>query len=214
MKKRKSEHHCSIQHIRISLDTKFQLKQTTLIFWNQIYPKRVVWSETNIEHHHRIQYIRITSPGIEFHVKQTIWFFLTKCTQMVSFGLKQKKLNHGWGNVSMVETDKLAISEIYTKYATERICLFWSLFLCKRNSDNEKISATFSFIRTLYYLTNAGYHYCTTSFIKAWTHVLRRFKSCSRWWESLIMVPVAFIGQPYHKNNSSSSSPSSMFLGV
>ena len=41
MKKRKSEHHCSIQHIRISLDTKFQLKQTTLIFWNQIYPKRV-----------------------------------------------------------------------------------------------------------------------------------------------------------------------------
>ena len=26
----------------------------------------------------------------------------------------------------------------------------------------------------------SSYHYCTTSFIKAWTEVLRRFKSCSR----------------------------------
>ena len=40
------------------------------------------------------------------------------------------------------------------------------------------------------------YHYCTTSFNKAWTHVLCRFKSCSQhikdswWWESLTMVPV------------------------
>ena len=40
-----------------------------------------------------------------------------------------------------------------------------------------------------------GYHYCTTSFIKAWIQVLPRFKSCSRsvgdsrWWGSLIMVP-------------------------
>ena len=24
----------------------------------------------------------------------------------------------------------------------------------------------------------SGYHYCTYSFIKTWTHVLRRFKSC------------------------------------
>ena len=38
------------------------------------------------------------------------------------------------------------------------------------------------------------YHYCTTSFNKAWTQVLRRFKSCSRrvgdsrWWGSLTMV--------------------------
>ena len=41
----------------------------------------------------------------------------------------------------------------------------------------------------------SGYHYCTTSFIKTWTQVLRRFKSCSRrvgdsrWWGSLTMVP-------------------------
>ena len=41
----------------------------------------------------------------------------------------------------------------------------------------------------------SGYHYCTTSFKKAWIQVLRRFKSCSRrvgdsrWWGSLTMVP-------------------------
>ena len=40
-----------------------------------------------------------------------------------------------------------------------------------------------------------GYHYCTTSFNKVWTQVLRRFKSCSRrvgdsrWWGSLKIVP-------------------------
>ena len=42
----------------------------------------------------------------------------------------------------------------------------------------------------------SGYHYCPTSFNKAWIQVLRRFKSCSRrvgdlrWWGSLTMVPV------------------------
>ena len=40
----------------------------------------------------------------------------------------------------------------------------------------------------------SGYHYCTTSFNKAWTQVLHRFKSCSQrvgdswWWGSLTMV--------------------------
>ena len=40
----------------------------------------------------------------------------------------------------------------------------------------------------------SGYHYFTTSFNKAWTQVLRRFKFCSwrvgdsRWWESLTVV--------------------------
>ena len=69
----------------------------------------------------------------------------------------------------------------------------------------------------------SSYHYCTTSLTKAWTQVLRRFKSCSRrvgdsrWWGSLAMVPAGnkatpFVGQPYHKNNSSSSSSSSSFF--
>ena len=41
----------------------------------------------------------------------------------------------------------------------------------------------------------SGYHYCTTSSIKAWTQVPHRFKFCSRrvgnlrWWGSLSMVP-------------------------
>ena len=41
----------------------------------------------------------------------------------------------------------------------------------------------------------SGYHYCITSFIKTWTQVLHRFKSCSQhvgdsqWWRSLTMVP-------------------------
>ena len=41
----------------------------------------------------------------------------------------------------------------------------------------------------------SGYHYCTTSFNKAWIQVLRKLKSCSRrvgylrWWESLKMFP-------------------------
>ena len=41
----------------------------------------------------------------------------------------------------------------------------------------------------------SGYHYCTTSFKKAWSQVLRRFKSRLwsvgdwRWWRSLTIVP-------------------------
>ena len=44
-------------------------------------------------------------------------------------------------------------------------------------------------------LCNYGYHYCITSFNKAWIQVMCRFKSCSRrvgdwrWWRSLTMVP-------------------------
>ena len=42
----------------------------------------------------------------------------------------------------------------------------------------------------------SGYNYCTGSFNYVWTHVLRRFKPCSRYvgvsrlWGSLSMVPV------------------------
>ena len=41
----------------------------------------------------------------------------------------------------------------------------------------------------------SDYHYCKISFNKAWTQVLRSFKSClrrvgdSRWWGSLTIVP-------------------------
>ena len=74
-----------------------------------------------------------------------------------------------------------------------------------------------SLLESSNYHVTRGYHYCTTSFIKAWTQVLRSFKSCSRrvgdsrWWRSLTMLLAGnkappFVGQLYHKNNSSSSS--------
>ena len=63
----------------------------------------------------------------------------------------------------------------------------------------------------------SGYRYCKTSFRKVWMQILRWLKPCSRrvkdlkWWEFLTMVPAGnektlFLGQPYHKNNSLSSS--------
>ena len=67
----------------------------------------------------------------------------------------------------------------------------------------------------------SGYHYCTTSFIKAWTRVLHRLKSCSQcvwdswWWGSLTMVParnktkslssVNYTTKTIHHSSSSSS---------
>ena len=63
----------------------------------------------------------------------------------------------------------------------------------------------------------SGYHYCTTSFSQFWSQILRRLKPWSRlvrdlrWWDSLTMVRVgnkaktSFVGQPFCKNNSSSS---------
>ena len=50
-------------------------------------------------------------------------------------------------------------------------------------------------LRSVLALWCSGYHYCTTSFNKAGTQVLRRLKSClrragdSQWWGSLTMVP-------------------------
>ena len=47
-----------------------------------------------------------------------------------------------------------------------------------------------------YHYLSHGYHYCTTSFNKASTQMLHRFKSCPqrvrdlRWWGSLRMAPV------------------------
>ena len=52
----------------------------------------------------------------------------------------------------------------------------------------------FLFFVFILFILCSGYHHCTTSFNKAWTQVLRRFKSCSRrvgdsrWWGSLTVV--------------------------
>ena len=53
----------------------------------------------------------------------------------------------------------------------------------------------------------SGYHYCTISFTKAWTQILRRLKSCSRhvgdswWWGSLAMVPAGNKAMPLSSVN-------------
>ena len=53
----------------------------------------------------------------------------------------------------------------------------------------------------------SDYHYCPTSFNKAWTQVLRRFKSCtrcvgdSRWWGSPTMVLALKKGKCFSSNN-------------
>ena len=50
------------------------------------------------------------------------------------------------------------------------------------------------------------YHYCTTSFNRAWTQVLRRFKSCL-WcakglpWSQVEIWHKIFVDQPFCKNN-------------
>ena len=44
-KNRKSDHHHLIQHIQISLATKFQLKMTILIFLTKFVQKGFFWSK-------------------------------------------------------------------------------------------------------------------------------------------------------------------------
>ena len=69
----------------------------------------------------------------------------------------------------------------------------------------------------VFYLRCNGYHYCTTSFNKAWTQVPIRFKSCSRrvrdsWWWRFWQWPRleirlnAFRRSTIIQNNSASSS--------
>ena len=75
--------------------------------------------------------------------------------------------------------------------------LRWKAYhFCKENRENNSdhiCDATF--LTTFVAPWCSGYHCCTTSLNKAWTLVLRRFKSCSRrvedlrWWGSLTMVP-------------------------
>ena len=46
VKNKNIEHNHCIAPIQGSLGTKFQLKLTVLIFFEQIYPKRIFWSKT------------------------------------------------------------------------------------------------------------------------------------------------------------------------
>ena len=86
----------------------------------------------------------------------------------------------------------LNVSLVVTSLLIKKQCFFLS-FLNQNGTRNE-----YTFLKREWCkltATCSGYHYCTNSFIKAWTQVLRRFKSCSwrigylRWWGSLTMVP-------------------------
>ena len=108
----------------------------------------------------------------------------------------------------------------------------WFFFLNETNKIHHKQKLCmlfFTYIKPVA-LWCSGNHYCTTSFNKAWTQVLRRFKSClrrvgdSRWWGSLTMVPagnkakrlslVNHTTKTIHHSSSSSSSSVAHVLGI
>ena len=72
---RKSEHHDWILHIQISLDTKFQLKLTILIFGPNL-PKNGYLRPKSVEsdHHHWIVHIR-TIHGTKMQFNGQFWIF-------------------------------------------------------------------------------------------------------------------------------------------
>ena len=95
--KRKSEHHHSILHIRISLGTKFQFKLIIFIFWtifaqNRVFPVQY----EKREHRHWILHIRI-SLSIKFHLKLTILIFLDQISTKRVFPVEyEKSEQHHW----------------------------------------------------------------------------------------------------------------------
>ena len=81
-------------HIRISVDFKFQLQQTILIFWNESLERRIVpVKNRKNEHHHGILHIRI-SLSTKFQLKLIILNFWTKFTSKGYFRLKSEKGEH------------------------------------------------------------------------------------------------------------------------
>ena len=90
---RKREDHHWILHTRLSLDTKFQLKQTVLIFWTKFSQKGYFLSKTEkIEYHHWVLHIRI-SLGTKFQLKQIVVNIGTKFSQKGYFLSKPEKVN-------------------------------------------------------------------------------------------------------------------------
>ena len=73
----------------------------------------------------------------------------------------------------------------------------WSLSLAISSGTPYNLNSDCKWVsnEALVVLRCSSYHYCTTSFNKAWTQVLHRFKSCLLhvrdlwWWGSLTMVP-------------------------
>ena len=80
-------------HIRTSLDIKFQLKLTILIFLDQKYVKKVLPVENRkSKHQHWILHIQI-SLCTKFQLKMPILIFWIKFAQTSYFRLKTEKVN-------------------------------------------------------------------------------------------------------------------------
>ena len=91
---RKTEHHHWILHIRISLDTMFQLKVNIFIFWTKFAQKGCFRSKTEkSEHHHWILHIWV-GLDTKFQIELTILNFWTKLAQKGCFQSKTEKVNN------------------------------------------------------------------------------------------------------------------------
>ena len=94
IKNKKSEYHRWILHIWISLDTKFQIKQTISSFWTRFVQKGYFWSKTRRnEHHQWILHIRIRV-GTKFQPKLTILIFLAQICPKTVFPVVNRKSEH------------------------------------------------------------------------------------------------------------------------
>ena len=91
--RQKKKHYDKILYIRISLITKFQLKQEVLIFCNKFTQKGYFRFQTEKNNYHQwIQYIWI-SLVTNFHLKHTIFHFWTKFAKKdISF--HNRKIEH------------------------------------------------------------------------------------------------------------------------
>ena len=105
-------------------------------------------------------------------------------------------VTHSWFSDARSSSEKLIFSLI--TFNLLLITFIWFLPTCTHlHVLGETSFISISLQSSSYHVAPwcSGYHYCTTSFNKAWTQVLRRFKPCSRrvgdsrWWGSLTMVP-------------------------
>ena len=92
-KHRKRKHHRWILHIRISLNTKSQLKRTILTFWTKFTQKGYFQSKTEKSKHHHWIMCTWLNLGTKFQFKQTILIFWTK---KGCFWSKMEKQCHHW----------------------------------------------------------------------------------------------------------------------
>ena len=114
IKNRKNKHHHYILHIRISISTKFRLKQTILIFWTKFVQKGKI------------------NTTIEFHIFRLVWisnfalnkqFWISKFAPKLTFLFENGRSKHHlwilhiWISVGTKFLLKITILSFWTKFA-------------------------------------------------------------------------------------------------